>query len=239
MFRSELTLTLRGIVLVAALTLSPQGEALAEQNPYSAKYVMPGCRDYVSLTTFKQGWCGGLITGLAQMHRRCMPPQLTQRQLASAIVQYVDAQPARMHEDFRILAAEACRQTGETPNLAARVQQAAEPGTVVIADSTRRLVGDLFELVGLGALQLKGFAEPVLAWRVIGEGSAEVRGIARGSGHTARRSRRRTRSDAVALAASGRRSRAGRSDFRRARDRKIAASACSARAPGVRASRVP
>jgi class 3 adenylate cyclase/predicted ATPase len=65
--------------------------------------------------------------------------------------------------------------TGETPNLAARVQQAAEPGTVVIADSTRRLVGDLFELVGLGALQLKGFAEPVLAWRVIGEGSAESR----------------------------------------------------------------
>jgi class 3 adenylate cyclase len=65
--------------------------------------------------------------------------------------------------------------TGETPNLAARVQQAAEPGTVVIADSTRRLVGDLFELVGLGALQLKGFAEPVPAWRVIGEGSAESR----------------------------------------------------------------
>ena len=64
---------------------------------------------------------------------------------------------------------------GETPNLAARVQQAAEPGTVVIADSTRRLVGDLFELVGLGSLQLKGFAEPVPAWRVIGEGSAESR----------------------------------------------------------------
>ena len=65
--------------------------------------------------------------------------------------------------------------TGETPNLAARVQQAAEPGTVVIADSTRRLVGDLFELVGLGSLRLKGFSEPVPAWRVIGEGSAESR----------------------------------------------------------------
>jgi class 3 adenylate cyclase/predicted ATPase len=65
--------------------------------------------------------------------------------------------------------------TGETPNLAARLQQAAEPGTVVIADSTRRLVGDLFEFVGLGSLQLKGFAEPVQAWRVIGEGRAESR----------------------------------------------------------------
>ncbi|MGO8913529.1 MAG: AAA family ATPase [Bradyrhizobium sp.] len=65
--------------------------------------------------------------------------------------------------------------TGETPNLAARLQQAAEPSTVLIADSTRRLVGDLFELVGVGSLQLKGFAEPVPAWRVIGEGSAESR----------------------------------------------------------------
>jgi class 3 adenylate cyclase/predicted ATPase len=65
--------------------------------------------------------------------------------------------------------------TGETPNLAARLQQAAEPGTIVIADSTRRLVGDLFELVGLGSLQLRGFAEPVQAWRVVGEGRAESR----------------------------------------------------------------
>lgn len=65
--------------------------------------------------------------------------------------------------------------TGETPNLAARLQQAAQPGTVVIADGTRRLLGDLFEFAGLGSLQLKGFAEPVPAWRVIGEGSAESR----------------------------------------------------------------
>jgi class 3 adenylate cyclase/predicted ATPase len=65
--------------------------------------------------------------------------------------------------------------TGETPNLAARLQQVAEAGTVVIADSTRRLLGDLFELVGIGSPQLKGFAEPVPAWRVIGEGKAESR----------------------------------------------------------------
>ena len=112
MFRSQLTLILRGVVLIAALTLSLQGEALAQQNPYSANYVMPGCRDFmkgVSLNSFKRGWCGGLITGLAQMHRRCMPPQLTQRQLASGIVQYIDAHPARMHEDFRNLAVEAMR----------------------------------------------------------------------------------------------------------------------------------
>jgi hypothetical protein len=110
MFRYQLTLTLCGVALIAALMLSLQGVALAEQNPYSANYVMPGCRDFmngVSLNSFKQGWCGGLITGLAQMHRRCMPPQLTQRQLARGIVQYVNAHPARMHEDFRNLAVEA------------------------------------------------------------------------------------------------------------------------------------
>ena len=112
MFRSQLTLTLRGVVLIAALMLSLQGVALAEQNPYSANYVMPGCRAFmkgVSLNSFKQGWCGGLITGLAQMYRRCMPPQLTQRQLARGIVQYINARPTRMHEDFRDLAVEAMR----------------------------------------------------------------------------------------------------------------------------------
>ena len=50
--------------------------------------------------------------------------------------------------------------TGETPNLAARLQQVAEPGAVVIADSTRRLIGDLFELVELGALDSKASTNP-------------------------------------------------------------------------------
>jgi class 3 adenylate cyclase/tetratricopeptide (TPR) repeat protein len=64
---------------------------------------------------------------------------------------------------------------GETPNLAARLQSLAEPGAVIIADGTRRLVGDLFELSELAPSALKGFAEPVRAWRVLGEGHAETR----------------------------------------------------------------
>ena len=64
---------------------------------------------------------------------------------------------------------------GETPNLAARLQGLAEPGTVIIADGTRRLVGDLFELSGLTPSSLKGFAEPVRAWRILGEGHADSR----------------------------------------------------------------
>ena len=58
---------------------------------------------------------------------------------------------------------------GETPNFAGRLQAVAEPGTLVIADSTRRQIGTLFELDDLGAQLLAGFAEPQQAWRVLGE----------------------------------------------------------------------
>jgi class 3 adenylate cyclase len=64
---------------------------------------------------------------------------------------------------------------GDTPNLAARLQGLAAPGRVVISQATRRLVGGLFELTDLGPQRLKGFAEPLAAWRVEGEGRAEGR----------------------------------------------------------------
>jgi class 3 adenylate cyclase len=57
----------------------------------------------------------------------------------------------------------------ETPNLAARVQTHAAPGTLVIAESTRRQIGALFDLEDLGAVHLAGFAEPQRIWRVVGE----------------------------------------------------------------------
>lgn len=58
---------------------------------------------------------------------------------------------------------------GETPNLAARLQAAAAPDTVVIAAATRRLVGDLFDYEAIAPAALKGFAEPVGAFRVVRE----------------------------------------------------------------------
>ena len=64
---------------------------------------------------------------------------------------------------------------GETPNLAARLQDLGEPGGVVIGRRTRQLVGGLFELADLGGHRVKGFARPVQAWRVVGEGAAESR----------------------------------------------------------------
>jgi class 3 adenylate cyclase/predicted ATPase len=56
---------------------------------------------------------------------------------------------------------------GETPNLAARLQGLAEPNAVVIAESTRKLLGTLFELRDLGETQLKGIAEPARAWAAL------------------------------------------------------------------------
>jgi Adenylate and Guanylate cyclase catalytic domain len=64
---------------------------------------------------------------------------------------------------------------GETPNLAARLQGLAEPNTVVIADSARKLLGNLFELQDLGAKDLKGIAEPVRAWVALRPSSVESR----------------------------------------------------------------
>ena len=64
---------------------------------------------------------------------------------------------------------------GETPNLAARLQGIAGPNTVVIAESTRRLLGNLFELEDLGAKDLKGIAGPVRAWAALRASSAEGR----------------------------------------------------------------
>src|SRR5262245_59304321 len=64
---------------------------------------------------------------------------------------------------------------GETPNLAARLQGIAEPNTVVIAEATRRLLGNLFELKDLGARDLRGLAEPVRAWVALRASTVESR----------------------------------------------------------------
>ncbi len=64
---------------------------------------------------------------------------------------------------------------GKTPNLAARLQAVAEPNTVVIADGTRKLLGNLFELEDLGSPDLKGISGAERAWAVVRPSSAESR----------------------------------------------------------------
>jgi len=76
--------------------------------------------------------------------------------------------------------------TGETPNLAARLQSLAGVGQLLIDAGTCGLVGAAFELEDLGGHDLKGFAQPVSVWKVIGEGKTESRFEAAHSGGLAR-----------------------------------------------------
>jgi class 3 adenylate cyclase len=64
---------------------------------------------------------------------------------------------------------------GQTPNLAARLQTLAGPGSVLIAPATRRLLGGRSRLQALGRHEVKGLAEPVEAWAVEGVSASEGR----------------------------------------------------------------
>jgi len=64
---------------------------------------------------------------------------------------------------------------GETPNLSARLQSIAEPNSVVVAESTRKLLGNLFELEDLGSQELKGITGAVRAWAALRPASIESR----------------------------------------------------------------
>ena len=64
---------------------------------------------------------------------------------------------------------------GDTPNLAARLQSAAEPDCVLVGPSTHQLTGDFFDYSFLGGQAIKGFNEPVLVWKALRESTAESR----------------------------------------------------------------
>ncbi|WP_095204115.1 adenylate/guanylate cyclase domain-containing protein [Mesorhizobium carmichaelinearum] len=70
---------------------------------------------------------------------------------------------------------------GDTPNLAARLQSVAAPGQIVVADSTRRLAGQSFEIESLGEQELKGFKSAIPIFAVCGEREVESRFAAHGS----------------------------------------------------------
>ena len=106
-----------------ALMIFNCGVAVAEPNQTSADYVMSGCRDAASLIAFsnvreseeeayRKGLCAGIIVGLSfigQPQGICVPAGTTTEQATSIVVQYIDGQPARIHEDFNRIAVEALR----------------------------------------------------------------------------------------------------------------------------------
>ena len=113
---------LRAIALIVAMMFDC-GAAVAGPDQTSADYVMVGCRDAASLITFSEvgeseeqaslmGFCAGIVAGfsfMGQPYGICVPAGTTAQQAASVVVQYIDGQPARIHEDFNRFAVEALR----------------------------------------------------------------------------------------------------------------------------------
>jgi predicted ATPase/class 3 adenylate cyclase len=104
----------------------------------------------------------GAVTGL-----KTTAPLQTRVGIATGLVVVGDLIGSGEAQEFGIV--------GETPNLAARLQGVAEPNTVVIAEGTRKLLGNLFELHDLGFKGLKGIAWPVRAWAALRPSSVASR----------------------------------------------------------------
>ena len=120
---SHTRLSVLGAIALIVAIIFNCGVAVAEPNPTSADYVMPGCRDAASPITFsnvgeseeevsRMSFCAGIVIGLSVMGQSygiCVPAGTTAQQATGIVVQYIDGQPARIHEDFNRIAVEALR----------------------------------------------------------------------------------------------------------------------------------
>jgi hypothetical protein len=108
-------------VVAFTLSLIAAGAASAQTEVESANYMLPGCRDYVRLinktadpktiNAFAAGNCAGRIEGLLILRddllpdiRFCKPPSVTTGQATQMVVNWLEANPARWHENFVLLA---------------------------------------------------------------------------------------------------------------------------------------
>src|SRR6266511_396173 len=108
-----------------------------------------------------------IIAAVARLETRAAEPLAVRIGIATGLVLIGDLSREGALREHAVV--------GDTPNLAARLQALAEPGTIVVAASTRRLLGDLFHLRDLGRHEVKGIAEPVAAWAVEGVSDSESR----------------------------------------------------------------
>jgi class 3 adenylate cyclase/predicted ATPase len=108
-----------------------------------------------------------IIAAVARLETRAAEPLAVRIGIATGLVVVGDLSGGSALREHALV--------GGTPNLAARLQALAEPGTIVVAASTRRLLGDVFRLRDLGRHEVKGFAEPVAAWAVEGVSASESR----------------------------------------------------------------
>src|SRR5215467_10801576 len=92
-----------------------------------------------------------IVTAVARLETHAAEPLAVRIGIATGVVVVGDLSREGALREHAVV--------GDTPNLAARLQALAEPGTIVVAASTRRLLGDLFRLRDLGLHEVKGIAE--------------------------------------------------------------------------------
>ena len=113
---------LLGVCISSAAMMSNSGAALAEEDRSSANYMMRYCRQWIApkgapvIDALGQGMCYGVVVTLVNVYTGndvCIPyngtPGPTNGQFMRVVVQYIDARPARLHENFHNLAHEALR----------------------------------------------------------------------------------------------------------------------------------
>ena len=95
------------------------GESFPEDQ-LSAGSTIGGCRNYISSSKndlFLQGYCAGAVEALVEFAAgACAPKGATNMQSVRIVLQYIDARPTRMHENFNKIAADALRHTWPCSN---------------------------------------------------------------------------------------------------------------------------
>ena len=138
------------------------GDVIARYDGFVARYVGDGILTYFGWPTAHEEDAERALRAaleIVQTVKRASCAEALSVRLGIATGPVVVGEPAGVGDQSKLA-------IGSTPNLAARLQGLAAADQVVIASSTRRLVGNAFELTDLGQHDLKGVAEPVHAWRV-------------------------------------------------------------------------
>ena len=138
------------------------GDVIARYDGFVARYVGDGILTYFGWPTAHEEDAERAVRAALEIVatvKRASTTETLSVRLGIATGPVVVGEPAGVGDQAKLA-------VGSTPNLAARLQGLATADQIVIAASTRRLVGNAFDLSDLGEHELKGIAEPVHAWRV-------------------------------------------------------------------------
>jgi class 3 adenylate cyclase/tetratricopeptide (TPR) repeat protein len=138
------------------------GDVIARYDGFVARYVGDGILTYFGWPAAHEDDAERAVRAaleIVETVRRASATEALSVRLGIATGHVVVGEAAGVGDQARLA-------VGSTPNLAARLQGLAAADQIVIAASTRRLIGNVFDLSDLGEHELKGIAEPVHAWRV-------------------------------------------------------------------------